>query len=71
MHQVDEAHTTLYANSVMLCYKVLPFRLVNVKSTCKRIVKNFFRNMLVQNLQNYVGRMLVNSTKYELHVSKF
>lgn len=60
----------MYQNSksVMLWNKVLSFRLVKIKATYKRMVKKFFRNMLVQNLHAYVDGMLVNSIKYELHV---
>lgn len=30
MHLIDEAHTAFYTDNDILCYKVMPFRLINL-----------------------------------------
>lgn len=47
MHPNDKSYTTFYTdNDDVLCYKVMPFRLVNTRATYQRMVNKLFKDMV-------------------------
>lgn len=59
----------LILDSIILCYKIMPFDLVNVGQTYQRMINNLFKNMFGQNMKVYVDDMMVEYVQGDLHVT--
>ena len=57
----DEEKTAFVTDRGLYYYKVMPFRLKNVRSTFQRVVNKVFEKQLGKNVEMYVDDMIVKS----------
>ena len=51
------------------CYKLMPFRLKNVKATYQRAMVTLFHDMMHKEIEVYVDDMIVKSQERKSHVA--
>ena len=65
----DEEKMAFIIDRETYCYKVMPFKLKNVRATYQRMVNKIFSNQIGQNMEAYVDYMMVKNTSMADHVN--
>lgn len=65
MYLADKEHTSFITYRGLYCYKVMPFRLKNVKTTYQILVNKMFTDLIRRTVDMYVDDMLVKSLKVD------
>lgn len=63
IYEKDVLHTTLYEDSDIYRYIVMPFEILNASSAYQRMVNKMFSNMIGDTMEAYVDHGLVKSKK--------
>jgi len=61
MSEEDQEKTLLVTNQGLHYYKVMPFGLKNVRTTCQRLVNHVSSKQIGKNVKVYVDNMLTKS----------
>ena len=65
----DQEKTSFVTGQGTYCYRVMPFRLKNVRATYQRLVNRMFQKKIGASMEVYIDKMLVKSVKAELHIT--
>ena len=65
----DQEKTSFVTGQGTFCYRVMPFRLKNVRATYQRLVNRMFQKQIGTSMEVYIDDMLVKSTTAELHIA--
>jgi len=57
----DKEKTTFITSWGTFCYKVMPFKLKNVKATYQKAMVTLFHNMMYKEIEVYVDNMIAKS----------
>ena len=68
MDKEDQEKTSFIIGQGLYCYKVMPFRLKNVRATYQRLVNHMFSHQIERNVEMYVDDMLVKSSDKANHL---
>ena len=68
MDEVDQEKTSFVTSQSLFCYEVIPFGLKNAGATYQRLVNHMFHPQIGQNMEVYVGDMLVKSQDEGRHL---
>ena len=61
MHPLDEEKTTFITPMANYCYKVMPFKLKNVRATYQRLMNKIFVDTIRTLIEVYIDDMLVKT----------
>ena len=68
MTEEDQEKTAFITSQGLYCYKVMPFRLKNVRATYQRLVSKMFSKQIGRNMEVYVDDVLVKSKEELAHL---
>jgi len=68
MAEEDQEKIAFITSQGLYCYRVMPFRLKNVRATYQRLVNQMFNKQIERNVEIYVDDMLVKSKEEEDHL---
>ena len=69
MDPSDQEKTSFVTGRGTYCYRVMPFRLKNARSTYQRLVNRMFQKLIGTFMEVYIDDMLVKSIKSKLHIT--
>ena len=67
MNESDRVHTTFITERGLYCYKVMPFKLKNVRATYQRLINQMFAKLLGVKVKAY-DDMVIKTKKYKIHI---
>ena len=68
MHKPDQENTTFIIPCNIFCYKVMPFKLKNIRATYQRMITKMFKPITSKNMDVYIDNMVVKSKKVSDHL---
>ena len=68
MNLLDQEKMSFIIKEVLYCYRVMLFRLKNVRATYQRLVNKMFVEKIGRTMEVYVNDIMVNSLTVEQHI---
>ena len=69
MKEDDQERTSFDTSQGLFCYKLMLFRLKNVRATYQSLMNKMFTHEIGRNVQVYVDDMLVKSLREKDHLN--